>query len=179
MTEPMYLIWSNDAGAWWGPGGHGYRANDLWHAGRFTREDAIARCSIRTWPSANPKPALPPEVMIPAPENGGATFTAEQLRDMPRVITAQVTMMTSKAMEQRERERLSCRWCASGGEPDRSPCKCGFRCGYGGCCSYENPAADIFYRLTAPDRHHAGLGITCTLCAGPCTIDDEKAEATR
>jgi len=178
MTEPMYLIWSNNNGAWWGPGGHGYRGLDLWHAGRFTREDAIGRCAIRHWPST-PKATPPPEILIPAPENGGATFTAEQLRAMPRVITAMVTMTTTKAMNEREKERLNCRWCESGGEPGRGQCACRFRCGYGGCCSYKNPAASIFRRLTAPDRDHAGLRLPCTPCAGPCTIDDEKAEATR
>lgn len=28
------------------------------------------------------------------------------------------------------------------------------------------------------ERDHAGLGIACTLCAGPCRIDDPSVEAT-
>jgi hypothetical protein len=33
--------------------------------------------------------------------------------------------------------------------------------------------------VEADERAHAGLGIPCTPCAGPCTIDDEKTEASR
>lgn len=145
--EPMYLIWSNDAGAWWGPGGHGYRGSDLWAAGRFTRANAVERCGMRNWPSRIGR--MPPEVMIPAPENGSATFNADQIRDMPRVISALVEQASRDAASDRERERKACRWCESGGEPGRGQCRCAFRCGYGGCCSSGNPGRSIFDCLTS------------------------------
>lgn len=36
-----YLVWSNEHGAWWRPGGHGY-TQQLDDAGRFTPERAAA-----------------------------------------------------------------------------------------------------------------------------------------
>ena len=38
-----YLVWSNEHGGWWGPGGFGY-APDLRSAGRFTRAQALKIC---------------------------------------------------------------------------------------------------------------------------------------
>jgi hypothetical protein len=148
-TEPMYLVWSNDTGSWWGPGGHGYRGADLWRAGRFTRAEAIANCSLRTWPSGARK--TPPEVPVPAPENGGATFTVDQVRGTPRVMAALIDKITLEAMNERDRERKACRWCRSGGEPGRK-CSCSYRCGYGGCCSQGVSARHVFDYLIEQDQ---------------------------
>ncbi len=63
VEEIHHLVWSHEANAWWGPGGHGYRA-DVQLAGRFTQDEAVRACSMRTWRS----PARPPEVHVPAPE---------------------------------------------------------------------------------------------------------------
>ena len=35
-----YLVWSNEHGAWWGPGRHGYRKR-LSEAGRYTQAEAL------------------------------------------------------------------------------------------------------------------------------------------
>jgi hypothetical protein len=145
-SEPMYLIWSNDAGAWWGPDGHGYGGTDIWRAARCTRDEAIAFCGERSWTSGPCE--LPPNVMIPAPENGQATFNVEQIRDMPRVVPALVAQATRNAMQERDSERQACSWCQSGGEPPTT-CTCGFRCGYGGCGSTGAPGYAVFERLTA------------------------------
>lgn len=147
-VEPMYLIWSNDTHAWWGPGGNGYRGTDSWQAGRFTRDDAITRCSARTWPSG--QRTAPPEVPVLAPENGGAVFTVEQIRAMPRVLAALTDKITVEAMDERSRARNACRWCRSAGEPPTT-CTCSYRCGYGGCCSYNSPGRAVFAALTLDD----------------------------
>ena len=42
-TPDLYLIWSNEHGGWWGPGGYGYKKT-LAGAGTFTRERAIEIC---------------------------------------------------------------------------------------------------------------------------------------
>jgi hypothetical protein len=42
-TGGDYLIWSNEHGGWWGPGGWGY-VLDWHHAGRYTRVDALTIC---------------------------------------------------------------------------------------------------------------------------------------
>lgn len=42
-TEDVYLIWSNEHRAWWGPGSHGY-VPGLSGAGRYSREQTLAIC---------------------------------------------------------------------------------------------------------------------------------------
>jgi DNA-binding CsgD family transcriptional regulator len=69
VEEIRYLVWSHEANAWWGPGGHGYRA-DIQLAGRFTQAEAVRACGMRSWRS----PARPPEVHVPAPECWGVTL---------------------------------------------------------------------------------------------------------
>lgn len=64
-VEPVpaqYLIWSHDAGAWWGPNGSGY-TGDITRAGRYELDDANTRAGLRSWPS----PTEPPEVVVSAP----------------------------------------------------------------------------------------------------------------
>jgi hypothetical protein len=39
----LYLVWSNEHGGWWKPGGYGYDPG-LRSAGRFTRAQAIEIC---------------------------------------------------------------------------------------------------------------------------------------
>ena len=39
----MYLIWSNDAMAWWKPNNAGYTGSTA-DAGRYSREDALKTC---------------------------------------------------------------------------------------------------------------------------------------
>lgn len=44
MTEhEVYLIWSNEHRAWWGPGGRGY-GTGLDGAGHYSRDKALAIC---------------------------------------------------------------------------------------------------------------------------------------
>lgn len=41
--EEVYLVWSNEHRAWWGPNHCGYNTH-LSHAGRYTRDEALAIC---------------------------------------------------------------------------------------------------------------------------------------
>ena len=41
--DELYLIWSHERGAWWGPGGRGYTRR-ISAAGRYSREDALREC---------------------------------------------------------------------------------------------------------------------------------------
>jgi transposase InsO family protein len=44
MSElPLYLIWSNEHQAWWGPGRCGY-VRSMLAAGKYTRAEAIDIC---------------------------------------------------------------------------------------------------------------------------------------
>jgi hypothetical protein len=65
--EVNYLIWSNEHGAWWGPGEHGY-VHDVAEAGRYTvkRAEAIVANANRGGPGPDGEPH---EVMVVAPEN--------------------------------------------------------------------------------------------------------------
>jgi hypothetical protein len=125
-----FLIWSNEAGAWWGPNGNGYRGSDIWAAGRFDEADARRRCGIRTW---RPR-TVPPEVMVPAPENGKDALTLAEIQAAPDVARQHIDRVSREARADRDAECASCPWCRSGGEPG-TKCRCSFRCGYGGCCS--------------------------------------------
>lgn len=41
--DDIYLVWSNEHKAWWGPAYHGY-VEGLRKAGRYTRSQALAIC---------------------------------------------------------------------------------------------------------------------------------------
>jgi hypothetical protein len=43
VTEPDYLVWSNEHGRWWGPGHRGY-VKSMRRAGRYSRAEALAIC---------------------------------------------------------------------------------------------------------------------------------------
>ena len=43
-TDDLYVIWSLQAAAWWGPEAHGY-VSHLKDAGRFSRDVAIRLCA--------------------------------------------------------------------------------------------------------------------------------------
>lgn len=43
MDVDVYLVWSNEHRAWWGPGEHGY-VRELKRAGRYSRVQALAIC---------------------------------------------------------------------------------------------------------------------------------------
>lgn len=60
--EQQFLIWSHDAGSWWGPNGASY-TGDINQAGRYTLDDARRRAGSRSWPAPN----RPPEVVVAAP----------------------------------------------------------------------------------------------------------------
>jgi hypothetical protein len=48
MPDPLYLIWSNEHGAWWKPGSMGY-TRSLREAGRYNYHqaaDIVARASV-------------------------------------------------------------------------------------------------------------------------------------
>ena len=41
----LYLVWSHEHGAWWGPQNRGYFTR-IQDAGRYTREDALSICAL-------------------------------------------------------------------------------------------------------------------------------------
>lgn len=43
MNAPLWVIWSEEHGAWWAPGKWGY-TESLAAAGRYTQEEALAIC---------------------------------------------------------------------------------------------------------------------------------------
>ena len=56
-----YLIWSNEHGAWWGPGERGY-VREIARAGRYSKEGAEMICR-----RANHRPGLFNEIAFPGP----------------------------------------------------------------------------------------------------------------
>lgn len=58
MADDLYLIWSEEHGAWWGPNSHGYTRSMI-KAGRYPRQIAEA---------------------ISASANGGGTFCEVPVR---------------------------------------------------------------------------------------------------
>jgi hypothetical protein len=58
-TEKLYLIWSYEHAAWWGPSRCGYTAH-LGRAGRYTEVEAIGICA-----NANKYTDETLEVMVP------------------------------------------------------------------------------------------------------------------
>lgn len=64
--EPLFLIWSNEHGAWWKPGSHGYTL-DHREAGRYSAE--AARGIVDQAGASGPfGPDVPNEVMVLAAE---------------------------------------------------------------------------------------------------------------
>jgi hypothetical protein len=55
----LWLVWSNERGAWWGPNESGYYT-DIRSAGRYTKEKAMECADSRS----HTKGKLPPEVII-------------------------------------------------------------------------------------------------------------------
>lgn len=92
----IYLVWSNDAGSWWGPNGGGYTGN-VWEAGRYNRDEAVKACGMRTWSLGAP----PPEVMLLAPENGQRRFTVDDLRALPALMERRIAEATAAALATR------------------------------------------------------------------------------
>ena len=58
MSERIYLVWSNEHGAWWRTHAHGYTLH-LKEAGRFTRKEAISYSKARDWRPGERLPELP------------------------------------------------------------------------------------------------------------------------
>lgn len=92
--EPVYLVWSNIEGAWWGPDGRSYR-HDVWAAGRYSEAEATKACGMRTWANGQP----PPEVMVLAPEHGRGPFVAGEI--------ARVSEQMGKLVDIESRARIA------------------------------------------------------------------------
>ncbi len=58
MTD-LYLVWSNEHGAWWRPNSCGYTTK-VEDAGRYGRKEAIAISRGRGWPATG----VPDEVPV-------------------------------------------------------------------------------------------------------------------
>lgn len=101
IQEPprkVWLVWSNDARAWWGTSGCGY-VSDVWQAGRYSEEEARDLCGRRTW-----KPgAIPPEVMVAAPESDQDKFTVDELRHLADRMRNRIATATTEARAARRR----------------------------------------------------------------------------
>jgi hypothetical protein len=63
-----FLIWSNQHGAWWAPGGRGYTL-DITVAGRFSKQDATAKVVDAGAYGPHRLDGVPDEVMVLAPEH--------------------------------------------------------------------------------------------------------------
>lgn len=61
--KPLWLVWSNEHKAWWGPSSSGYRLK-VEQAGRYTWAEALRCCESRTYSGEK----MPPEVPVPSPE---------------------------------------------------------------------------------------------------------------
>lgn len=62
LSAATWLVWSNEHGAWWGPNRSHYYT-DINSAGRYTLEDALAICKLRSRVADNPE-----EMIQPSPE---------------------------------------------------------------------------------------------------------------
>jgi hypothetical protein len=58
----VYLVWSHEHGAWWGPGGCGYTPK-LSQAGRYSRADALMICT-RAIPGTAAREGSLPELPV-------------------------------------------------------------------------------------------------------------------
>ena len=63
LTGKLWLVWSNEHRAWWGPNNSGYDT-DIASAGRYTLEDAQKNCVARS----QRKGRNPTELIQPSPE---------------------------------------------------------------------------------------------------------------
>ena len=67
LAAPLWLVWSNEHAAWWGPDGcHYYR--DIGSAGRYTLEQAIEISGKRLGSQKTRETGNPGEMIQPAPE---------------------------------------------------------------------------------------------------------------
>jgi hypothetical protein len=64
LTAPLWLVWSNEHAAWWGPNNRGYYL-DIGSAGRYSLQDALACCRARSPAEAGKNT---PELIQPSPE---------------------------------------------------------------------------------------------------------------
>jgi hypothetical protein len=60
--DDLYLIWSHEHGAWWGPGGSGY-VRSIAQAGRYPAEEALGNC-IRAMPGTSSGLGALPELPV-------------------------------------------------------------------------------------------------------------------
>jgi hypothetical protein len=97
QATTVYLVWSNEHRAWWGPNFSGY-TQDVWAAGRYDEAGALNACRRRDWPEGAP----PPEVMVLPPEHGRAVFTVDDIRAIPELMRSRIAEATRKAVAERE-----------------------------------------------------------------------------
>lgn len=75
----IYLIWSHEHSAWWGPGGVGY-VRSMAAAGQFSREAALLFCLQAIPRTADRMGALPE---LPVPLRDVLAFTSAYLAEFP------------------------------------------------------------------------------------------------
>ena len=87
MSEPerMYLIWSHEHSAWWGPGREGY-VQSISAAGRYSEIEALSIC-VNAIPGTSRQLSALPELPV-AEEH--VVFMAQKFRirlpDVPREV---------------------------------------------------------------------------------------------
>lgn len=89
---PAFLVWSNHHGCWWGPNQTGY-TSDVWRAGRYTTDAALACLKRGSWPLYGQEKDLPPEVVVLAPEVA-QELTVEFLGTVKELMEDRVTEAT-------------------------------------------------------------------------------------
>ena len=98
----IYLVWSNEHHAYWGPNKSGYTTSWL-EAGRYTREEAAECCSRRTWEPRRP----PPEVMVVAPDSERDAFTMAELCAIPQQLQDRIRKATRTAIRERRAQKAA------------------------------------------------------------------------
>jgi hypothetical protein len=67
LSAPLWLVWSNEHAAWWGPNRCHYYT-DVSAAGRYTLEEAMQIAGLRTGSKKTRETGNPGEMIQPAPE---------------------------------------------------------------------------------------------------------------
>ncbi|MEV0382345.1 hypothetical protein [Nonomuraea sp. NPDC050643] len=94
----VWLVWSNEHRAWWGPNFSGY-TSDVWTAGRYDEVKALDAAGRRGWRAPN----RPADVMVLAPENDQDKFTVDDIRAVPDLMQRRIKEAGKAAVAERRR----------------------------------------------------------------------------
>lgn len=78
LSAPLWLVWSNEHAAWWGPN-RCYYYRDISAAGRYTLEEATEIAGLRIGSQKTRETGNPGEMIQPSPE--WVAMRAEAIRE--------------------------------------------------------------------------------------------------